>query len=85
MKMGVKQKKIYQFLTGKEVVKKSDVVDEFCCWYYQCRTDIASRYIGQILSSMVKSGYITRVRQGHYKQGGSKMRGVTDPNQLNMF
>jgi len=82
MKLSVKQQKIINFINksqDKQITKKQaiELVDDY---YYN-----ASKYVGEILSNMVKSGTLERIKNGVFKIGkgkGQKIFIVENQNKL---
>jgi len=77
MKLTKHQRSIIRYIGDKEVSKK-DIVTKYRHWYYHN----ASFHIGNVLSRMVNSDKLIRVRKGYYKN-------LTEPkksqNQLDLF
>ena len=65
-KIGDRQNAILSEFAGRESFKKSEAVDLLKGGYYYN----AAKYVGEILSRMVKSGWLTRVSRGVYKVEG---------------
>lgn len=82
-KMTPKQLQIFRFI-GNGEVKKKDIVAEFGDWHYAN----SSFHIGNILSRMVNSGFLHRVKQGVYAKGSRVGQAVSPQfakNQLKLF
>jgi hypothetical protein len=66
-------------------VTKKEIVDiaQKGCWYY-CN---ASKYVGEILSTLVKQGHLVRLKAGTFKLGsGARITSqVEDPKQISLF
>jgi len=83
MKLSVKQQKIINFINkseDKQITKKQaiELVDDY---YYN-----ASKYVGEILSSMVKSGSLERIKNSVFKIGKGKSQKVfVVENQNKLF
>lgn len=88
--MSYKQKKIAMLFTDHETVLKTSDIIRDCGLVYWCNSE---KYIGEILSRMVKRGTLIRVRRGCYKlappghvsQSGKSNVSEDDPNQLKLF
>ncbi len=70
-KIGDRQNAILATFSGRESFTKSEAVDLLGSGYY-CN---ASKYVGEILSRMVKRRLIRRVKRGVYRVG----RGLNPP------
>lgn len=82
-KLTDKQKRILHFIGDDEVTKRK-IVTRFQGWHYAN----ASHHIGMILSRMVKSGLIDRVKKGVYKKVSKKGQATTpeaNEKQLKLF
>lgn len=77
-----KQQKIIEFLMTHETMTKNDamgLIDDYYC--------NGAKHVGDILSRMVKRGFIERIKPGLFKRGTTKtvVRDFKDPNQLDLF
>jgi predicted transcriptional regulator of viral defense system len=82
--MSNKQKEILKLFSPRGlVVSKKDIVTVYGSSYY-CN---AEKYIGEILSRMVKNGMLERVKPGFFKlgPGPEKKKVVEDKNQMTLF
>lgn len=83
MKLGHNQLRILRFISEKEgEVAFSEIVEKFKTEYYAN----TAHYISQSLSSMVKNGFVQRVRKGVYIVGtGKKPSQTQETNQPTLF
>ena len=86
MKATPKQSKILQMAREKGgEFTKTDAVELIGDIYY-CNED---KHVGDVLGRMVKSGFIVRIKPGHFKLSESRMislkKDVDDPNQKSLF
>jgi len=84
MKASENQLLVMQYLFGKGDVSKSKMMEEMGIdnWYY-CNSE---KHFGDILSRMVNSGFITRVKKGVYKLNETQTsRSYVSPNQITLF
>jgi glucan-binding YG repeat protein len=79
--MTEKQKAIYQYLAQNGETKKSILVQKFGHWYY---TNSAF-HLGNLLHTMIKQGFIMRVKTGVYAVGKTPQVVTSDPNQKSLF
>jgi hypothetical protein len=78
-KLSLKQRQIVSFV-GADIRKKSEIVDKFSHWYY-CNE---SKHIGDLLTRLVRSGWLERPSIGHYSSR-TKVLPSVDRNQLGLF
>jgi len=78
MKLGHNQVRILRFISEKGgEVAFSEIVEKFKTEYY----DNTAYYVSRSLSSMVKNGFVQRVRKGVYSVGaGGKTAKTQEPN-----
>lgn len=84
MALTQKQKAILLYIGDTEKTK-SQIVHKFNSWYYFN----SSKHIGEILSRMVNTGLLIRIKKGVFKRGkgGDKQvkKRVFSENQLSFF
>lgn len=83
MKPSNKQQAVLNFLYGEKAMSKKEIMIGLMVqyWYY-CN---AEKHFGELLSRMVKSGFIERERKGYYKLKSSTRIKAVDEKQLNIF
>lgn len=83
MNLSDKQIGIVNFIRSNGNITKKQAVEMYDhCYYYN-----GTKYIGEILSNMVKRGYIKRVKNGVFELGNfsNQLAGIVDKNQINLF
>ena len=80
-----KQKQILSFASNNDGnISKSQAVELIGSCYY-CNE---KKHVGDVLSRMVKSGLLTRIKNGNFKISETKKQttnGIVNPNQLNLL
>ena len=77
-----KRQKIIEFAYNNKQITKRQAVELVGRDYY-CN---AGKYVGEILSRLVNSGSLIRVKNGVFELGAGKIREQSVPeNQLNLF
>jgi len=80
MNLTEKQQVIIQHCRSNGTISKVDAVYMLKCFYYTN----AGKYVGEILSRMVKSGKLKRIKPGLFELGKGKSD-VIITNQPNLF
>ena len=76
------QKEVHEYLLKVESATKEQIYEEVSFWYYRNW----EKHLGDVLSRMVKSGVIKRVKKGIYainKSGYAEE--IKNPNQLELL
>lgn len=79
-----KQKEIFQLFEGdrNKILSKGEISHKVSFGYYAN----GSKHIGAILSRMVKSNLLVRIKPGYFRLGsGIPPAESADPNQLELF
>lgn len=77
--MSKKQQEIEAYLRSVETATIADIYKNVSFTYYHN----ADKYVGEMLSRMIKSGKVERIKPGVFKWRGRQ--GIEDVNQLNLF
>jgi predicted transcriptional regulator of viral defense system len=85
MSLTPKQKKILEFASSheKQITKKQAFELIGGCYY--CN---ASKHVGDVLSRMVNSGLLKRLKNGHFEISEKKtetVKNIINPNQLELL
>lgn len=78
-----KQQKILEFLMSHETMTKKDAMGMIDTHFHN-----GDKHVGEVLSRMVKRGFITRIKPGLFKLKSVNPDGSNDfknPNQLDLF
>lgn len=78
-KLSPKQRLVLAFI-GSDVKTKAEIVDQFSHWYY-CNE---SKHVGDVLTRLVRAGWLTRPMRGHYA-APKAIRPAVDNNQIGLF
>ena len=78
-KLSPKHRKIVTFI-GNDVKTKAEVVDQFKSWYYYN----ASKHIGDVLTRLVRAGWLERPMRGHYSVRKTVQPPIAN-NQMGLF
>lgn len=83
MKLSEKQEKIIKFIRDNKSITKKQAVEMLDDYYFHN----AEKYVGEILSNMVKQRYIKRVKNGLFELGSlsNQLPGINDKDQINLF
>lgn len=79
MKPNEKQLQVMRYLSTKESATSDEIYKNVRFGYYHN----ASKHLSDLLSRMVKQGFITRVSKGVFKLGGRKQV-LENKNQLSI-
>lgn len=74
------RKLILEYIAQNGTITKKQAT-EICKHFYYSN---ASKYVGEILSSLVKAGVLERVKRGTYQFKG-KIKEPLDNNQIGLF
>jgi predicted transcriptional regulator len=78
--MTSKQREVLNYLLKVGEATKEEIYENVSFGYYYNH----GKHLGELLSRMVKSNLITRVRRGKYKAGANRLQGGAE-NQINLF
>lgn len=85
MKPSPKQKQILDFaLKNENRITKKQAVELIGSYYYHN----ASKYVGEVLSRMVSSKLLKRIKNGLFEINNEKkqtVKGISNPNQLELL
>ena len=85
MKPSEKQKQILDFARKNEnCITKKQAVDLIGHYYFYN----SQKYVGEVLSRMVKSKFLTRIKNGLYQINDKRtetVKNIVNPNQLELF
>jgi hypothetical protein len=85
MKPSEKQKQILDFaLKNDNKITKKEAIDLIGHNYFLN----AQKYVGEVLTRMVKSHLLKRIKNGQFEISQEKkqtVKGITDPNQLELL
>lgn len=81
MKLSEKQQQIIAHIKTSGTITKKHAVDMFKMCYYTN----AEKYVGEILSNMVKRGLIKRVKAGVFELSTRKISIPSDSNQTSLL
>lgn len=81
MTLSDKQRKIFDYCKENGFITKATVNDMLAGQYYHN----GKKYVGEILTRMLKQGLLIRKSRGVYKLGSLEPKIYTDKNQIKLF